>query len=347
MRTRTISRAVLAGACCAGLAACTAASSAGPINTVTPPAVGRPAAPDSVETALARMPIFPYTILGQSDNDALAPGESSTALGAACVAAAGYPGTQNMLGFMVRMGAAGLGFSQDWGPWGYLGATDAEQYGFRPEPGKGLQELGIGTPDPSGQAGLTTLPTAEQNALDKCDTIKANFLDAMFSGPLAGISAMAADVTTDLQANEAIKTATAAWSACMATNGYHYATPQAAQSAQFNAMYGSGQSINGAQAVSPAVNAAQIAAAVTDSDCTASSDLAGIYFAVEASYEQQVVSANQTALAAAVQGFRSHYEKELSDMPSLLATTKANSVPVPGVEASPGVTVSSGGRATG
>ena len=36
---------------------------------------------------------------------------------------------------------------------------------------------------------------------------------------------------------------------------------------------------------------------VTDADCTDSTDLAGIYFAVQASYEQQIVNANQQALS--------------------------------------------------
>jgi hypothetical protein len=49
-----------------------------------------------------------------------------------------------------------------------------------------------------------------------------------------------------------------------------------------------------------AQNKAQIATAVTDADCTQAADLAGIYFAVQASYEQQVADANQQALNAAV-----------------------------------------------
>jgi hypothetical protein len=67
--------------------------------------------------------------------------------------------------------------------------------------------------------------------------------------------------------------------------------------------------------------------AVTDANCTQSTDLAGIYFAVEASYEQQIVSANQQALALAVQQFRADYRKEVSELPKLLSTTKAQPFP--------------------
>jgi hypothetical protein len=53
-----------------------------------------------------------------------------------------------------------------------------------------------------------------------------------------------------------------------------------------------------------------------------------IYFAVQASYEQQLVNANQQALTAAVQRYRAAYQKEVSKLPGLLRTAKA--VPFPG-----------------
>jgi hypothetical protein len=64
--------------------------------------------------------------------------------------------------------------------------------------------------------------------------------------------------------------------------------------------------------------------AVTDATCTDSSDLAGIYFAVQASYEQQIVNANQQALTTAVQQYRAAYAKELKNLPSLLQTARAS-----------------------
>ena len=77
----------------------------------------------------------------------------------------------------------------------------------------------------------------------------------------------------------------------------------------------------------PAANQAQIAAAVTDATCTESADLAGIYFAVQASYEQQIVNANQQALNSAVQQYKAAYVTELKKLPSLLKTAKANKFP--------------------
>ena len=63
--------------------------------------------------------------------------------------------------------------------------------------------------------------------------------------------------------------------------------------------------------------------AVADANCTLSSDLAGIYFAVQANYEQQFVSANQQALNAGVREYKAAFAKALKTMPALLRTTSA------------------------
>jgi hypothetical protein len=72
-----------------------------------------------------------------------------------------------------------------------------------------------------------------------------------------------------------------------------------------------------------AQNKAQIAMAVADANCTLTSDLAGIYFAVQANYEQQFVSANQQALNAGVREYKAAFAKALKTMPTLLQKTSA------------------------
>ena len=79
----------------------------------------------------------------------------------------------------------------------------------------------------------------------------------------------------------------------MARNGYSYQQPQTVFFDQIQKMFGGSRQINVGATVSTAANQAQIAAAVTDASCTESADLAGIYFAVQASYEQQIVNANR------------------------------------------------------
>jgi len=332
MRIRT---AIGLVACCAGLAACTATGPKGPDATVTTPSVGKPLPPVSVDAALAHAPFTPYALLGTSNNDGLAPEESGYALAGACMTAAGYLNSASDVPMGFRI-SPGLGLSQPWGQWGYLGVAEAEQSGFRPAPGSALAELGIGgigLPNSPGN-----LPKAEQAALGKCGTIVMKFTDAQGRGPLAVIQTLANDIGTDVQHDPAVKSATKAWSACMSRNGFSFADPGAAFNAALQDMYGSHGGINLDAPVSSSANQAQLALATADANCTQSTDLAGIYFAVQASYEQQLVDANQQALTVAVRRYRAAYQKEVAHLTKLLRTAKAR--PFPGgrkvVSKSPG-----------
>jgi hypothetical protein len=113
----------------------------------------------------------------------------------------------------------------------------------------------------------------------------------------------------------------------MAKNGYSSGQPQNLFNQEWQAMYGGQHFISPSTTVSASANQAQIAAAVTDADCTQSSDLAGIYFAVQASYEKQLVTSNQQALSTAVSQYRADYAKELRKLPALLRTAKAQPFP--------------------
>src|SRR5580693_3325499 len=147
--------------CCAGLSACTAAASKGPVTAVSTPAVGRPAPPSSAQAALSREAFTPYAALGQSNNDGLAPNESGAAISDACMNAAGYPGS-GLAPIDINLGTVALAFSQPWGGWGYLGVAEAEQYGFRVPPGAALSALGIDAPQLD--TNPASLPQAEQTA---------------------------------------------------------------------------------------------------------------------------------------------------------------------------------------
>ena len=306
--------------CCAGLTACTAGAPQGPNVTVITPSVGRPPPPSSVQAALSRDAFTPYAALGQSNNDGLAPNESDNALAIACMTAAGYSNSGNVP-FSISIGPGDLAFSQPWGEWGYLGVAEAEQYGFRVSPGSALSALGIDVPPPDTNPASPS--EAEQAAIGKCATITQDFANAVQKGPLAGIQALSTDIYNDVLKDAAIKNATNTWSACMAKNGYSYRQPQDVFFQERQTMYGNSHQINPAEPISTAANQAQVAAAVADATCTQSADLAGIYFAVQASYEQQLVNANQQALTSAVQRYRTAYAKEPNKLPALLRTAKA------------------------
>jgi hypothetical protein len=167
---------------------------------------------------------------------------------------------------------------------------------------------------------------AEQTAIGKCGTVVGDFTNEVSNGPLAGIQALTNDIYNDTQRDAQIKAATTAWSACMGKNGYSSPDPLTMFKDELRSLFGTGPGkkiLVGGTSVSTSQNQAQIAAAVTDANCTQSTDLAGIYFAVQASYEQQIVDANQQALGTAVQQYRADYQKEVSELPALLKTAQA------------------------
>ena len=327
MRTRTGWRLMTCGpvlAACAVLAACTAAAPKGPDTTVTTPAVGRPPSPASAAAALSSEAFTPYAGLGAVDNDGLAPGDTYGALHTACMNDAGYGQYASEAPYPVRTNR-GLAFPQAFGPWGYIGTALAAEQGFLAgsplAPGAGAPSAGPGAPgSPFGN-----LPTGAQAAAGKCFNILENFNNAQFAHSMSLIETLNNYISTDVIQDREFKRAMQNWSACMAKNGFSSSDADTfSQQALITLGLRSapGQNPSGPPgAPTAAQNQQQIAMAVTDANCTLSSDLAGIYFAVQASYEQQFVSANQQALNAGVRQYKAAFATELKALPALLRTT--------------------------
>jgi hypothetical protein len=202
------------------------------------------------------------------------------------------------------------------GWFGYLGTTEAAQYGFMTA-GQFLGPFINLSANP-----FADLPAGAEAAAGKCFNIVMDFNNTQNATALAGIGTMSNAISNDVVQDPSLKNATTAWSACMARNGYSSPNAQTLANQQLDALAPRPGSSPGA-GLTAAQNKAQIATAVADADCTQASDLAGIYFAVQASYEQQAVDANQQALAAAVRQYKTSYARELSKLPTLLRTTSA------------------------
>jgi hypothetical protein len=309
-------------ACCVALAACTANGPKGPAATVTTPAVGRPPAPASVAAAMASEAFTPYAALGAADNDGLAPGDTYDALHTACMEDAGYGQYARETGYPVRANR-GLGFPQAWGPWGYVGPALAAEEGFMaPEGGPGA----AGGPGPGGGGSATRLPPAAQAAAGKCFNIVANFNNATLAHYLSIVETLNNYIGSDVINDGELHAAMQRWSACMAKQGFHSSDADSfAQQVQENLGQrpDPGQNTTSPGQPTAAQNKAQIAEAVADANCTLSSDLSGVYFAVQASYEKQLVSANQQALNAGIREYKAAFAKTLKALPALLRTTSA------------------------
>jgi hypothetical protein len=316
---------------CAILTACTAAAPKGPAATVTTPAVGRPPAPVSAQAALSSEAFTPYAGLGAVDNDGLAPDDTYDALHTACMNDAGYGQYASQALYPVRTNR-GLAFASPFGPWGYIGTALAAQDGFLAgsplAPGAGGPGGGAPGPGP-GQPGAPfgNLPTEAQAAAGRCFNILENFNNAQFAHSMAIIETLNNDISTDVIEDGEFKQAMKTWSACMAKQGFSSADANTFAQQELDTLGlrgGPGQNPNGPPGPpTTAQNKEQIAMAVADADCTLASDLAGIYFAVQANYEQQFVSASQQALNAGVREYKAAFAKALKTLPALLRTTSA------------------------
>ena len=290
---------------------------------MTTPAVGRPPAPASVAAAMASEVFTPYAALGAADNDGLAPGDTYDALHTACMQDAGYGQYASEAAFPERENR-GLGFPQAYGPWGYVGTALAAEEGFNaPEAGSGGPGGGI----PVGGGVLGSIPAAAGAAAGKCFNILQNFNNATLARYLSIVETLnnyiGADVINDRELHAAMRR----WSACMAKQGFHSADAnnfwQQAQE-MLGQRLAPGQNPNGPPGQPTAAqNNEQIAMAVADANCTLSSDLSGVYFAVQTSYEKQFVSADQQALNAGIREYKAAFARLLKTMPTLLQTTSA------------------------
>ena len=313
--------------CCAVLTACTAAPQ-GPDATVTTPAVGRPPAPASAQAPLSSEAFTPYAGLGAVDNDGLAPGDTYDALHTACMNDAGYGQYAAQAPYNIRTNR-GFTFASPYGWQGYIGTALAAQQGFLA--GTPLAPGGGGAAGGPGQPGapFAGMPAGAQAAAGKCFNILENFNNAQLTHSMAIIETLNNDIGNAEVADGSIKKAMANWSACMAKDGYSTSNANTfSQQAQVTLGLRPPPGPNPGPLTPPgqptaAQNKAQIAMAVTDANCTLSSDLAGIYFAVQANYEQQFVSANQQALNTGVRQYRAAFAKTLKTMAALLQTTSA------------------------
>jgi hypothetical protein len=333
MRIRTRYGLVICGL---ALTACAANGPKGPAATVTPPAVGRPPAPQSAQAALSSEAFTPYAGLGAAANDGLALGDTYGALHTACMNAAGYSQYADSTPYPVRANS-GLTFAPPFGGWGYIGAAEAAQNGFNVStPSPGIPASGPNV-DPNANP-FAGMPTGVYAAAAKCGNIVMDFTNAQFAHSMAIIETLNNDIGADVYFDGAIKKATRNWSACMAKNGYTTPDAQTLATQEQDALGVSSGMGAAASGLHPAQNQAQIATAVSDANCTQATDLAGIYFAVQANYEKQFVSANQQALNAAVRQYKANYAKELRELPALLRTASAipgSSRPHPGAHHKP------------
>ncbi|MFF4818519.1 hypothetical protein ACFY2K_28500 [Kitasatospora sp. NPDC001309] len=165
------------------------------------------------------------------------------------------------------------------GAWGYLGAEAAATLGFHPP------RRSAPRPDPA--------PAGSGEAYDgarvDCDRQTA---ERIGSPPAAGsrlVDRLFQESTTATARDARVVAATGQWTACMTAAGFRTTTPE---------------ELAHGYSTTPDPTPAELAAARADADCTARSGLAGLWFAVLAGYQRQLIDHNAQALTAQQEAVR-------------------------------------------
>ncbi|MFJ6139610.1 hypothetical protein [Kitasatospora sp. NPDC092286] len=170
------------------------------------------------------------------------------------------------------------------GAWGYLGAGAAAVQGFHPPTRTAPRP--VGSPAGSGEA--------YDAARVDCDRQAAERIGSPPGNGTALVSRLFDESFRATGRDERVVAATRNWSGCMAAAGFQADDP-AVLPGRFQ----------GAREIT----ASEIATARADADCTASSNLGGIWFAVLAGYQRQLIDRNAQALTAQREAVRAQDEK--------------------------------------
>jgi hypothetical protein len=264
---QTAVRAAIAVALLGSVAGC-AVGSAVQAPPVPAPAIGAaPASPASYIAAITDLPWRPYI---QDPRQALVVERAELVLAVQCMRHRGYRTfTQSMMNYAVPDLAQEPG-----GPYGWIDGAKAAKFGFHTSPADGV----------SIHQAPVRLSGAQDRALRSC-TAGAN--SALQAGRVIDpgnlVNQMAAQAWSLTADDTRVKTATARWSSCMRARSFRYSAPPMA---------------NRWLAKSGTASQAEIATASADAACTASTDLAGIFFAIDAGYQRELISRERATLAA-------------------------------------------------
>jgi len=244
--------------------------------TPTPPAIeAYPAAPATGYDGLMRLPLSAYGT-SEKDDDLLF--STQKALVVRCMKSEGH---QSYAGENLNRIAAKTEEEKEAanpvGAWGYIGRATAQRRGFH----TGL-ELPTGGTGVTGQTAkdyeVCSIEAKKQLPdLTKTDGWK-------LTQTLYGQSLQLA--FTDRRVTGARKR----WSACITAAGHPAQDPEKLAAGPWNTAKPTAQ---------------EIAVATATESCTRSSDLAAVYFAVLAGYQQQLISANAKALT--------HYQRQVQE----------------------------------
>jgi hypothetical protein len=278
---------VMLTACATGGSQGRGAPAAG--SKIDPPAIpASPSAPPSVATEQnVTLPLDAYEDSPQNQAAVL---DAINMLAVKCMRSRGFTFAA------VPPSAQGIASEQLIEPYGVTSPAQAASYGYQTPPSSAGTSSASGqraqhsaayiralwgvVPGTSVSSGEHKLPGCMPAAVDRVNPPNTSHLDLSLSGQLE----LQAEQYTAEDAR--VTKVEAAWRACMTRKGFQYPTPMAAQAAFPQTGH---------------ANQAQIATAEADVACKEQTNLPGVWLAVEAGYEKELIAGNLTGLQALMQ----------------------------------------------
>lgn len=299
-RRATFTAALLASVLFGSALAAAGCSAQGDGSTVAGPSLASPTiaavppAPASAADALTQLPLEAYTLAVGPEANIV--DQAQAILIARCVADRGYASLTAAVIYGQISGASGAATPVAAGAWGYVGRSQAATSGFHPGPhGRTLSF--------SGQAEAA----AFQGCVAKAQASLVSGRPAVGGALIEQLSSYAFGNTLG---DRRIETATSAWAKCMNAKGQTADNPESLADQPWP---------------TPTATPAELAVATADEACTVSSNLAGLYFAVLAGYQRELIADHGPALTA----LRQADQNELANA----RRTIASATPLPSVSA--------------
>ena len=245
---------------------CSSCSNVSPASHLKPPAIGTPEPPSAWWAAQSNLPLMAYSF---SDQDQALVFNAIKKLKVQCMHRSGYPNYDGSdTTYQVETPATRANESGP-GVYGYIDAAQAHKFAFNVP---GVQP---------GPGSVASIPTAEEDLANKCGN------EAEGKVPFEPADQRLADQLFNESHTATVndgryRDALARWSACMKRAGYAADDPVKFARDSMS------------RSVTPATP--EFAAAAADVACTRESDLAGVYFALEAGYQRELIASNAKPL---------------------------------------------------
>lgn len=239
---------------------------------LVPPTIGAITVPVSGADASVKEPLAAFQLSSKNLNTIL---QAVKLLSISCMHQRGFVSYTGGNQIVVVGEEADVPATEPAGPWGYLGADTATRYGFHPAhtatPSQSTQEMG----------------EDERTSAKEClDQSRKQFftLSATPSAEENLVHSLTEEARLAALQDSRVISARADWATCMKQRGFDVSTPE-------------GLASQGWGTPTDPPTADEIATAQADEGCTASTDLARVYFAALWGYQEQLIEAHAEVLA--------------------------------------------------